>query len=449
MTICGTTDSSSATKISNFSLLLSSIVLGIFTVLISYCFVIFDIDRAQFHLPDLSTLSSALWVASCWSAAQWIPLRIYDGQWMNEVAWKFWEGDDGFSHANRSDYKEEDIPVVYVQDHTVDELLPYLEHLYGKDWRKRPLLLKGLWNTNDLSTSSSKSRRLSLPGLLQETMTVPYFTDARRIGALSPDGVATIKDIVSNISLHGAPHKIATQLLLQKYPELIREVAPLPIVTQLFGPYFSSNAIRGSGPFLLFPALTTVPLFVANSHAASATDKRGPISISTDDDTNMEEGVRPPAHTALHCEPIGNVAVQLSGQKQWTLVRPEFSNRLRPSIAPDGRAFFASWLSSWPMSSKEPKKSIVVPFYHAVTDAGDAIWVPTWTWHRVDYVSTHEATISLDNVTSNADSSSLHSIAIGASLFHFRPVDFVVNNPLYAVLILPAILLELIGYNTQ
>lgn len=171
--------------------------------------------------------------------------------------------------------------------------------------------------------------------------------------------------------------------------------------------------------------------------------------MSADDDTKTQEGVPPPAHTALHCEPIGNVAVQLSGQKQWTLVRPEFSNRLRPSIAPDGRAFFASWLSSWPRSTASPEEGSIVPFYHAVTDAGDAIWVPTWTWHRVDYVSTHAATSSQDNATSNSDSPSLQSIAIGASLFHFRPVDFLLNNPLYAVLILPAIVLELIGYKTQ
>jgi Cupin-like domain len=421
-------------------------------VILSYSCVFFGNDEIHFFTSDPLTLSSTLWVISYWSATQWIPRRIYDSQWMNEAAWKFWEGADGVRRANGSDYLQEAIPVVYVQDHAVDELLPYVEKLYGKDWRKRPLLLKGLWNTSDLLASASKIRRLSLSGLLQETMTVPYFTDARRIGALSPDGVAKIKDIVSNISLHGAPHKIATQLFLQKYPELIREVAPLPIVTQLFGSYFSPNAIRGSGPFQLFPALTTVPLFVANSNPINPSTRaavaEGSTPISVDDNLSAKENVPPPAHTALHCEPIGNVAVQLSGQKQWTLVRPEFSNRLRPTIAPDGRAFFASWLSSWPKSTTSSEK-ISVPFYHAVTDTGDAIWVPTWTWHRVDYVSTHVATGSYDNVTRKSSSTLVQSIAIGASLFHFRPVDFVVNNPLYAVLILPAIVLELIGYKTQ
>ena len=26
-----------------------------------------------------------------------------------------------------------------------------------------------------------------------------------------------------------------------------------------------------------------------------------------------------------------------------------------------------------------------IPRYYATTHAGDALWLPTWTWHRVDY----------------------------------------------------------------
>jgi hypothetical protein len=124
--------------------------------------------------------------------------------------------------------------------------------------------------------------------------------------------------------------------------------------------------------------------------------------------------------TALHCEPIGNVAVQLSGRKHWTLVDPVHWNLVRPHLSPDGRAFVASALLN----------ESLVPTYQMITEAGDALWVPTWTWHRVVYQESDE-------------------IAIGASLFHFRFRDFLWNQPLFAFLIVPALILELMGYNTQ
>lgn len=260
---------------------------------------------------------------------------------------------------------------------------------------------------------------------------VPYYTDARREGALTPDGTARICDIVSNITRLGKPHKIGTQLFVQTYPDVIQEVAPTAIVTELFGSYFTAKDVIGSGPYNLFPPLTTVPLFVANGRLPPkqgsddekiTTTKETKHSDNTRDDENdTKVPIRP--YTALHCEPIGNIAVQLSGQKEWTLIRPEYSWRVKPSISADGRAFFASWQSLESLQH--------VPRYNVITSAGDALWVPTWTWHRVDYMESSD------------------QIAIGASLFHFRPYDFILHNPLFAVLILPAILLELVGYNTQ
>jgi hypothetical protein len=114
------------------------------------------------------------------------------------------------------------------------------------------------------------------------------------------------------------------------------------------------------------------------------------------------------------------------------LISPEFSRGLRPAIAPDGRAYFASWIST--------NNDHSVPYYTTETQAGDAIWVPTWTWHRVDYTSA----TPLETATDQEE-----EISVGASLFHFRPKNFFVNNPLFAILILPAMFLELIGYNTQ
>jgi peptidoglycan/LPS O-acetylase OafA/YrhL len=39
-------------------------------------------------------------------------------------------------------------------------------------------------------------------------------------------------------------------------------------------------------------------------------------------------------------------------------------------------------------------------------------------------------------------------MAIGESLFHFWAHDFVRNNPLFAVLVILVMLMELVGYNT-
>jgi len=124
-------------------------------------------------------------------------------------------------------------------------------------------------------------------------------------------------------------------------------------------------------------------------------------------------------------------------------VQPEHSYRILPSVAPDGRAFFASWLPATAWTAGEDGRDggddtaesstpsfAPPPIYRAVTEVGDAIWVPTWTWHRVDYIESDE-------------------IAIGASLFHFRPIDFIANNPLFAALIVPALFRELVGWNTQ
>jgi hypothetical protein len=364
-----------------------------------------------------------------WSLVQWIPPMPQPAasklrNVLQQAAWDYWESNfhncDGWLQNQSVPSLELDIPTVDVQKHR-GELLEYLTQTYGRDWRKRPLLLKGLWREDELE---DRSRRLSLEGLLREELPVPYFTDARRKGALTPDEYGSVRDIVRNMTL-GKPHKIGTQLLVQYNPQLIQEVAPWEIVTSLFGNYFLPKNVEGSGPFNLFPAFTTVPVFVASHHhqkhrhAVSPNDSGSGSSPSSRDSNESTESQQQP-FTALHCEPIGNVAVQLFGQKKWTLVGPEFSFWIKPSVSPDGRAFFASSSSTYSH----------VPTYSAITAAGDAIWVPTWTWHRVDYIESDD-------------------IAIGGSLFHFRAVDFIRNNPLFAVIILPAMVLELVGYNTQ
>lgn len=343
-------------------------------------------------------------VTLIWSAAQWIPESCELRSRLHQTTWVYW---DRFYAVGSV---EEPIPKVDVQQHK-HNLKQFLVEEYGKDWKRRPLLLQGLWSPSDLV---SDHRRLTLSGLLHLNLSIPYFTDARRKKALIPDAYASLRDILHNISA-GQPHKIGSQLIVQTYPELLHDVAPVSLVTELFGDYFSTNRLKGTGPFGILPALTTVPIFIASNQ------KQNPNSTMIVDPAH---GVDNPM-TALHCEPIGNIAVQLSGKKQWTLVRPEFSWALRPSISPDRRAYFRSNYGGGDRAGNP-----AVPRYTVVTQAGDALWVPTWTWHQVDYVPSED-------------------VALAASLFHFRPRDFITHNPLFAAVVVPALFLELTGYNTQ
>ena len=338
-----------------------------------------------------------------WSTAQWMPWPFTSiGNSLQQTTWDAWKEIEG-------DGLILDCPVLDLSGTKSSTIRKRVEEKYGKDWRDRPLLLKGLWSASDLS---STDRRLSLTGLLKEDIIIPYFTNASVSGALSPDSRAPVSKVVANMTSRGLPHKIGTQLVVQTYPELIKEVAPTAIVTELFGDFFKPEDVSGSGPFRLFPAMTTVPLFVART---------GAIAREEDDCADNSEASTAHPRTDLHCEPISNVAVQLHGEKQWMLVSPQHSFRIRPAAAPDGRAFFASWSDSFDH----------VPRYYAITRAGDALWIPTWTWHRVDYIG------------SSGD------VAIGGSLFHFRPYSYVRNNPLFALLVIPSLIKEVIGCNTQ
>ena len=58
----------------------------------------------------------------------------------------------------------------------------------------------------------------------------------------------------------------------------------------------------------------------------------------------------------------------------------------------------------------------------------DALWVPPWTWHRVDY---------LPDVT-----------ALAASLFHLR-LEQLGNNAFFTALAVPNMAKELVGWKKQ
>jgi hypothetical protein len=361
-------------------------------------------------LRHLSLLLFLLWVLSIahwiirigaspllvlqWWFVQWIPFESI----ARPIEQLCWQKVQEFSAVTGQVLQ---LPDIDVQEHG-DNILSFVERKYGPGWRSKPLLLRNMWTQKELS---SEDRRLSLKGLLQENMVVPYFTNVSRPGALVPDAEGRISDIVANISSKALPHKIGSQLLAHQNPELVYEVAPNHIVTQLFGNYFSPTMVRGFFNGLL-PPITIIPLFIAKAN----------YKKQNNDTCSSEEQPR----TDMHCEPIANILVQLEGEKRITLISPEYSLHVQPRTSPDGRPY---------IYSMSPNFDHVPRFIHTI-QKGDAIYVPSWTWHRVDY-------------TSDKD------IAISGSLFHFRPLDFFRRNPLHAAVIVPNLLMELTGLKAQ
>jgi hypothetical protein len=224
---------------------------------------------------------------------------------------------------------------------------------------------------------------------------VDYFTDARRINTV-PDSRAKIKFIIANIS-KGGPEKLSTEMVFRSFPELLDQAAgDLRQLDHTFGGkgYFSRDQL---GLFL------TLPLFIAKGR-----EEETPMHVP---------------RTDFHCEPISNAVVQIQGKKTWLLALPGQSRRLRPQASPDGRAYFYSTLSpDSPLFDK-------VDRCYAETRPGDVLWVPAWTWHRVDYEQ--------------------GVLALSVSLFHVRKWEMVANHPLYALLVIPNLIKELVGWKTQ
>lgn len=342
------------------------------------------------------------------------------------------------------------IPTLKVQEflgkpHPAQEARSFLETNYGTHWRETPILLQGLWTVQDLLATKT-NRTLTPNGLLKtHHVEIPYFSDATVVGALQPDAHDSIANIVQSM-IDGNPHKIGSQLLVQRHPELLTEVAPLEFLQQLFGNHFTQNHIMGTnnrtGWRCWLPGTTTVPVFIANTSPLT------PLKLQNNNDDDKNDGGKQTCDstepiskskpfTGLHCEPIANVAVQLWGSRTWTLVDPQHSFHLRPSIAKDGRSFFATQITTAELESQ-------ISRYEITTTPGDALWLPTWTYHKVDYVYQNN-----DTEDTNADELHQYQLSIGASLFHFRPLDYLRKNPLFALLLIPSLVKELAGIKTQ
>jgi hypothetical protein len=278
-----------------------------------------------------------------WSLAQWTPSVFFLTRIAHDWQEKSWRSFDDFNEKNDSSGNRYvaplEIPVIDFGDdadlNVRKDPLAYLETTYGKDWRERPLLLRGLWNASSLQDTT---RVLSVRGLSQQNMTIPYFRDARIYGALTPDDEAPIHQIMRGMQEEGRPYKIASQLFVKAHPSVLAEVAPVDIISTLFGEKrFTQDRLLGhiQSPLALLRGPLTVPLFVANGGKPSPVNEESTTSTSTDSETcqtsagtevtdTCESSItssdenndwnttattttttsRP--FTGLHCEPIGN-----------------------------------------------------------------------------------------------------------------------------------------------
>jgi hypothetical protein len=297
-------------------------------------------------------------------------------------------------------------------------LLPLLTFTSLNDIYKinlnQPFLLKNL----------TQHSMLTLQTLLNEPISnleIDYFHDATIINTV-PNSRNTVGNIITKI-LQGGKEKIGTQMIIKNYPEIIQELVDANLWLKEI---FSDDRVmkwRNIDPMM------TYPIFV--SHGCETVPPREKEEKEKEDDD--DEIITPSSsshlkitttRTDLHCEPISNVVIQTVGKKKWTLVLPEYSHLIRPTISPDGRAYFYSSLDPFDQHGLDH-----VPHYEFIAEEGDLLYVPTWTWHRVDY---------LPNIT-----------AVSLSIFQFIPKDYLFRNSVYAFTLLPNLIKEAIGMKEQ
>lgn len=106
-----------------------------------------------------------------------------------------------------------------------------------------------------------------------------------------------------------------------------KEIVPLALTKELFGwnPWLDrmrEKALQYVGPSLMWvvkilPPSTYYPIFIAGTAKTQSSDLY--------------------SRTDLHTEPIGNIAVQLHGERHWTLVPTKWSGLLQPTVSKHGR----------------------------------------------------------------------------------------------------------------
>jgi len=254
----------------------------------------------------------------------------------------------------------------------------------------KPFIVSGLSSNEVFSLKAILSPPLS-------EIPVDYFTDARLPNMVVPDSRALLGDIVQNIT-RGGTEKIGTQKIVEAAPSILRSL--IDENSHWLGTVFTPERVNRWKQLGL---LITAPVFISRGQSSA-------LSATT--------------RTDLHSEPIANLVFQTLGSKKWTLVSPEHYRLLKPIVSPDGRAYFYSNLD--PL---DPEALSHVPRYEVVTTPGDALFVPCWTWHRVEYIP---------NVT-----------ATSVSIFEFNPSEWIQNNPVFAFAVIPNMIKEIVGLKFQ
>ena len=334
---------------------------------------------------------------------------------------------------------------------------------------ERPFIVRGLLDGAAALENRSWLRTPPVGELL-----VPYYSDASG-GALRPDAIGTVARVVAAIEA-GGPQKLGTELVFRRHPELLTELGLTAPLARLWKEF---TAARHAPVPYLPPAACEDPCLSVHTHGsrrassadrpssrggsarpsrcrsswarARATARRMCAPTSTQS-PSAGPSTRPPTtrrhpqhvqHTLVRpcvpCAPLhplpsplprstGSATLQLGGRKKWTLIPGDQSYRLRPSLAPDGRAFFCTRRAHG-AAGVATLAAAGATHYEVEQRPGDVLWVPTWTWHRVDY---------LPNVT-----------ALSVSLFHVRAEQLAAAQPLLTAAMVPALLKELVGWKTQ
>ena len=312
---------------------------------------------------------------------------------------------------------------------TRDMLVHYASAQFDSnfDLATHPIILR---NVLPMESFEDGSRRLTPAGILNDTalsnILLPnYFHDAAEIGydALVPKSKEiTLSRFLRNIQSGEAPRsKIGTQVIIEKHPELREEIFNSTLAKELFSwredPREYLQRWIGSHWLSWLPPTSYYPVFIADNKPDSAQSLSYP-------------------RTDLHAEPIGNIAVQLHGTRRWTLVATKWSKLLRPTVSKHGRAYVYSNMD--PRQELQKRLTSLPQVYDCVTNKGDALWVPPWMWHRVDYsYSTVDTELDVED-----------TLSLGASIFHFYPKLFL-QSPLFSFLVIPNLIWEVLGINIE
>jgi hypothetical protein len=204
------------------------------------------------------------------------------------------------------------LPIPQSLTPSLPQYITHTEHYIWSQWEQQSkfqpneTLLQIPTYTTLSHTHSSQSINFNLPFLIQNVtqedilslqslsssplseLQIDYFSDARE-QLLVPDEHDSLGSIVNKI-LSGGPQKIGSQMIVQKFPDIMKRcIAENRVwLSEIFGE-------KRVQMWYDLGVTVTVPVFVSRGISDSSSGK----SLTT--------------RTDLHCEPISNVVFQTAG----------------------------------------------------------------------------------------------------------------------------------------